>query len=61
MAEETAFSDLKYHNGIPVLAVCTRCQLKFLTPVEMKDSVDANEYLWKKYSEHSCGVGATRT
>jgi hypothetical protein len=54
---EIGFSVLKYRNKVPVLAACARCQLKFLTPTQvMGDGESAIEYLWRKYSEHSCIV-----
>jgi hypothetical protein len=57
VADEIGFSMLKCNDKTPVFAVCTRCQLKFLTPPQMmKDSEAATEYLWRKYSDHRCGV-----
>jgi hypothetical protein len=57
VADEIGFSVLKYRENTPVLAVCTRCQLKFLTPAGMmKDWQAASDYLWKKYSDHRCGT-----
>ncbi|MGC1650744.1 MAG: hypothetical protein WA741_33385, partial [Candidatus Sulfotelmatobacter sp.] len=53
--DEIGFSVLKYSEKTPVLAACTRCQLKFLTPLQMmKDWAAASEYLWRKYSNHRC-------
>jgi hypothetical protein len=53
--DKIEFTFLKYSDRIPVLAACTRCQLKFLTPSQkMKDWEAANEYLWRKYSDHHC-------
>jgi len=57
MADEIAFSILKYRGQTPVLAACVRCELKFFTPSEiMKDSDAAVEYLWKKYVDHRCAA-----
>jgi hypothetical protein len=57
LIDEIGFSVLKYRNKVPVLAVCSRCQLKFLTPTQvMGDSEAATEYLWRKYSEHTCAI-----
>ena len=53
--DEIGFSVLKYRERTPVLAACTRCQLKFLTPSQMmKDWEAAREYLWRKYGNHRC-------
>jgi hypothetical protein len=55
VVDEIGFSILKYREKTPVLAVCARCQLKFLTPSQMmKDWEAASEYLWRKYSNHRC-------
>jgi hypothetical protein len=61
VANEIGFSILKYRERAPVLAVCTRCQLKFLTPSQlMRDCETATEYLWKKYSDHRCAAATAQ-
>jgi hypothetical protein len=59
---EIGFSVLKYKGQTPVLACCSRCQLKFLTPTKMMDdSYAAHEYLCKKYDSHHCTMSNGRT
>jgi hypothetical protein len=54
--DEIGFSVLKYKENTPILAVCARCQLKFLTPSGMKDRETAGDYLWKKFITHRCAA-----
>jgi len=54
--DEIGFSVLKYKENTPVLAVCARCQLKFLTPSGMMNRETAGDYLWKKYITHRCAT-----
>lgn len=55
VTDEIGFAILRYRDTTPVLAACTRCQLKFLTPAQMmKDHAGAAEYLWRKYTDHQC-------
>jgi len=55
VVNDTGFSILKYRGQSAVLAVCLRCHLKFFTPSKlMEDGIAAEEYLRKKYDEHSC-------
>lgn len=57
VADEIGFSVLRYREQTPVLAACTRCQLKFLTPAGMMgDWQAAIDYLRKKYSDHRCAI-----
>jgi len=59
--DEIGFSVLKYSEKTPVLAACTRCQLKFLTPSKMmKDWEAASEYLLGKYNDHRCASAFSR-
>jgi hypothetical protein len=52
---EIKFSILKSNAGVPTLATCTGCQLKFFTPKAiLRDYEAANEYLRQKYDEHEC-------
>ena len=41
MADAVGFSILKYREKIPVLAVCARCRVKFLTPPQMMKDYEA--------------------
>jgi len=57
MPDEIGFAVLRYREKTPVLAACTFCQLKFLTPAGMmNDPVAADEYLWRKYISHRCAT-----
>jgi hypothetical protein len=51
------FTILRYSGKTPVLAVCTRCQLKFFTPSGMKqNSQEAEYYLRDKFRDHRCAA-----
>jgi len=54
--DEIGFSVVKYRQETPVLARCTRCELKFLTPSGMTDPQAANDYLLNKYFSHRCVI-----
>ena len=57
VADETGFAILQYRGKVPVLAGCTRCQLKFFTPTKlMANSQTAKDYLWERYAAHRCLV-----
>jgi len=58
--DEVGFSVLKYRENIPVLAECTACHLKFLTPVGMTEEQEAHYYLWKKYISHHCATATAQ-
>lgn len=55
--DEVRFVILKRERGIPSLAMCQRCKLKFFTAREVSsDLVEAQEYLWGKFSAHTCNL-----
>jgi hypothetical protein len=57
MADEIAFSILRYRGQTPDLAACVLCELKFFTPSEiMEDSDAAFRYLLMKYMHHRCAA-----
>jgi hypothetical protein len=60
MLRETEFSILRYRDGIPVFAGCTRCQLKFLTPSGIQKSQTAFDYLQTKFLTHKCATATAQ-
>ena len=55
--DELGFVILKRERGIPSLAMCQRCKLKFFTTPELSDDlVEAEKYLWGKFNVHKCNL-----
>ena len=53
--DELGFVILKRERGIPSLAMCERCNLKFFTARELSDyPVEAEKYLWGRFNAHKC-------
>lgn len=53
--DELSFVILKREGGIPSLAMCQRCKLKFFAPREVSDKRDdAEKYLRDRFYAHTC-------
>ena len=52
--DEVGFVILQCRKKLPMLAGCSRCNLKFLTPPNFDDESVARQYLWNKYLDHRC-------
>ena len=54
---EEDFVILKYHGRAPTLAMCRKCKVKFFTVhVSRLGPIQAEQYLWEKFSAHDCKV-----
>jgi hypothetical protein len=54
------FIVLKREGDMPTMAMCKRCQIKFFTPREvLKDPVEAEVFLLRKFLTHDCKVKRT--
>ncbi len=48
---------MAYKDGAPGLACCSRCSLKFFTPLNLSDDpLSAENYLREKFDNHICKV-----
>ena len=53
--DDSQFVILKRVRGVPVMAGCKLCNLKFFTlPELLKDAFSAEIYLKQKFGEHKC-------
>jgi len=42
-------------RGVPTVAMCQRCKVKFFVPPEhARKSRDAEAYLWERHDSHKC-------
>ena len=55
LPEEFSLSVFKRKGNTPILAGCSRCGLKFLTPENLLYNAEAaRKYLLEKYNRHRC-------
>jgi hypothetical protein len=52
---EPRFVILKHIGNAPSMAMCTRCHIKFFTPLELLgETIQAEENLRDKFVRHTC-------
>jgi hypothetical protein len=53
------FTILRYKNGVPCMASCIKCGLKFFTLADkfLNDPVGAERFLRDKFAGHECKIG----
>ena len=61
MRDESDFLVYTEAKGVPLLAGCKKCGLKFLTPPKSREQSLAKSYLWDKFVVHLCTGGPTKT
>ena len=54
MRDELDFVVYAEEKGVPLLAGCKKCGLKFLTPPRSREPSLARSYLWNKFVVHLC-------